>query len=99
MLISKINNKNIYEFDSLVELSLSVCSWFQEKSRVHFLSDLRVSFPSPPIPALQNAETELGRKTRLKRVWYTGYLGDCDRTFRVIQMSVSGRHVLGLMID
>ena len=33
-----------------VELRLSVCACFPGKARVHILSELRLRFPSPPIP-------------------------------------------------
>ena len=35
-----------------VELRPSACSCFPKKARVHFQSELRLRFPSPPIPRL-----------------------------------------------
>ena len=36
---------------SFIELSPSVCSCLSGKARILFLSELRLSIPSPPIPA------------------------------------------------
>ena len=46
---SKARNSEV-EF-CFAELRLSVCSCSPRKARVHFLSELRLCFPSPPIPA------------------------------------------------
>ena len=115
----------------LVELRHSVRSCFPGKASVHFLSEMRLGFPSPQIPALQDAQSEHGRETIwiiheshwrkkakinfyekgkspdstqilhntshcLKRVNFTGFLGNWSETFNATHIQVSG-HGLGRM--